>query len=339
AIHHASSRADGQFVALNCAALPETLIESELFGHERGAFTGADKLKRRRFEIAAGGTLFLDEVGELAPTAQAKLLRVLQERRYERVGGTTTLEADVRLIAATNRDLERAVAEARFREDFFYRLAVFRIHLPPLRERGDDVLILADHFVRQLGSNMGKLEPGLSREARELLVAHSWPGNIRELQNAIERALILADGGLIAAGQLGIAQRPPGDVATAEELVAVGGRNRAHAGRCGAFRRDGASAFEARPTRPGHPESPPEQLAAPVPDDDVPRKHRSDHEAEHVLERGDSCGDQRDRVAEEISESQPGARPQEYAGQIIEREASSCDREHAGEWWNDRSDP
>src|SRR3989442_11658106 len=124
----------------------------------------------------------------------------------------------------------------------------------------------------------------------------------------------------------------------AEELVAVAGRNPAHAGRCGGFRRDGASAFEARPTRPGHPESPPEQLAAPVPDDDVPRKHRSDHEAEHVLERGDSCGDQRDRVAEEISESQPGARPQEYAGQIIEREASSCDREHAGEWWNDRSD-
>ena len=208
AIHHASPRAEGPFVALNCAALPETLIESELFGHERGAFTGADKLKRGRFELAAGGTLLLDEVGELAPAAQAKLLRVLQERRYERVGGTTTLEADVRLIAATNRDLERAVAEARFREDLFYRLAVFRIHLPPLRERGDDVLLLADHFVRHLGGNMGKLEPGLSREARDLLVAHSWPGNIRELQNAIERALILAGGELISAGQLGIVLRP-----------------------------------------------------------------------------------------------------------------------------------
>src|SRR5438093_1238501 len=134
--------------------------------------------------------------------------------RPGRVGGTTRLGAGVGLVAATNRDLERAVAEARFREDLFYRLAVFRIHLPPLRERGDDVLLLADRFVRQLGSNMGKLEPGLSREARELLVAHSWPGNIRELQNAIERALILADGGLIAAGQLGIAQRPPHDVAT-----------------------------------------------------------------------------------------------------------------------------
>ena len=207
AIHHASPRTEGPFVALNCAALPETLIESELFGHERGAFTGADKLKRGRFELAAAGTLFLDEIGELAPAAQAKLLRVLQERRYERVGGTTTLEADIRLIAATNRDLERGVADARFREDLYYRLAVFRIHLPALRERGDDVLLLADHFVRQLGGNMGKPEPGLSREARDLLVAHSWPGNIRELQNAIERALILAQGELISAGQLGIAPR------------------------------------------------------------------------------------------------------------------------------------
>jgi len=219
AIHHASSRADGPFVALNCAALPETLIESELFGHERGAFTGADKLKRGRFETAAGGTLLLDEVGELAPTAQAKLLRVLQERRYERVGGTTTLEADVRLIAATNRDLERAVADGRFREDLYYRLAVFRVHLPPLRERGNDVLLLADHFVRQLGSEMGKPNPGLSHEARDLLAAHSWPGNIRELQNAIERALILAEGELISARQLGIVPRPSRDVTTAAAPV------------------------------------------------------------------------------------------------------------------------
>src|SRR5437870_3525694 len=214
AIHHASPRAEGPFVALNCAALPETLIESELFGHERGAFTGADKLKRGRFELAAGGTLFLDEIGELAPAAQAKLLRVLQERRYERVGGTTTLEADIRLIAATNRDLERGVADVRFREDLYYRLAVFRIRLPALRERGDDVLLLADHFVRQLGGQMGKLEPGLSHEARDLVVAHSWPGNIRELQNAIERALILSGGELISAAQLGIVPRPSHDVTT-----------------------------------------------------------------------------------------------------------------------------
>ena len=204
AIHQGSVRADGPFVAINCAALPETLIESELFGHERGAFTGADRLKRGRFELAAGGTLFLDEVGELAPAVQAKLLRVLQERSYERVGGTATLSADVRLIAATNRNLEDAVTSSRFREDLFYRLAVFRVHLPSLRERGDDVLVLADRFVRELGSRMGKADVGLSREARDLLLAYHWPGNIRELQNAIERAVILSDGGLITAAQLGV---------------------------------------------------------------------------------------------------------------------------------------
>src|SRR5215813_9422149 len=204
AIHQGSTRADGPFVAINCAALPETLIESELFGHERGAFTGADRLKRGRFELATGGTLFLDEVGELAPAVQAKLLRVLQERTYERVGGTQTLSADVRLIAATNRNLEDAVAGGKFREDLFYRLAVFRVHLPALRERGDDILVLADRFVRELGSRMGKADVGLSREARDLLLAYHWPGNIRELQNAIERAVILSDGGLITAAQLGV---------------------------------------------------------------------------------------------------------------------------------------
>jgi transcriptional regulator with GAF, ATPase, and Fis domain len=189
--------------------LAETLIESELFGHERGAFTGADRLKRGRFELAAGGTLFLDEIGELMPAVQAKLLRVLQDRTYERVGGTATLEADVRLIAATNRDLERAVAEGRFREDLYYRLAVFRVQLPALRERGEDVLLLADHFVREMGAKMGKGEAGLSQEARELLLAHAWPGNIRELQNAIERALIVAEGELISAAHLAITPRPP----------------------------------------------------------------------------------------------------------------------------------
>ena len=208
AIHFASARALGPFVALNCAALPETLAESELFGHERGAFTGAERLKRGRFELASGGTLFLDEVGELTPAVQAKLLRVLQERTYERVGGTTTLEASVRLIAATNSDLEAAVARGRFREDLFYRLAVFRIHLPALRERGDDVLLLADHFVRELGPKMGILQPGLNAQARELLLAHAWPGNIRELQNAIERALIRAAGELISVEHLGIVPRP-----------------------------------------------------------------------------------------------------------------------------------
>jgi transcriptional regulator with GAF, ATPase, and Fis domain len=215
AIHQASPRADGPFVAVNCAALPETLVETELFGHERGAFTGADRLRRGRFELAAGGTLFLDEIGDLPLAMQAKLLRVLQERQYERVGGTTTFQADVRLVAATNRDLDAAVAEGRFRDDLYYRLAVFPIRLPPLRERGQDVLLLAEHFVRTLSARMGRPERGLSGEARDLLLAHSWPGNIRELQNAIERALILAQGHLISAEQLGIVARPLRDATAA----------------------------------------------------------------------------------------------------------------------------
>ncbi len=214
AVHHGSGRVEGPFVAVNCAALPDTLLESELFGHERGAFTGADRQRPGRFERAAGGSLFLDEVGELSQAVQVKLLRVLQEREFERVGGTATLRADVRLIAATNRDLAAAVAAGRFREDLFYRLNVVSVHLPPLRERGDDVLLLADHFVRTIGARMGKGEPGLSRDAREALLAHPWPGNIRELANAVERALILQegeDGTLITAADLGLGG--PGPVA------------------------------------------------------------------------------------------------------------------------------
>ena len=194
--------APGPFVAVNCAALPETLVESELFGHERGAFTGADKQKPGRFELAAGGTLFLDEVGELPPAVQAKLLRVVQEHEFERVGGTTTLRADVRLVTATNRDLARAVEAGTFREDLYYRLNVFSVHLPPLRERGDDVLLLANHFVEELGVRLGKGDAGLSRDAEDALRAYRWPGNIRELANAVERALILADGGLLTAAHL-----------------------------------------------------------------------------------------------------------------------------------------
>jgi transcriptional regulator with GAF, ATPase, and Fis domain len=218
AIHHESARADGPFIAVNCAALPEALLESELFGYERGAFTGAERQKPGRFELAAGGTLFLDEVGELTPSVQAKLLRVLQEREFQRVGGTATLRADVRLIAATNRDLEQALTTGRVREDLFYRLNVFTVRLPPLRERGDDVLLLADHFVRTLGARMGKGEPGLSRDARDALLAHTWPGNIRELQNAVERALIVSDGGLIAASQLGITPRSETPAASASAV-------------------------------------------------------------------------------------------------------------------------
>jgi transcriptional regulator with GAF, ATPase, and Fis domain len=204
AIHYASRRAEGPFVAVNCAALPETLVESELFGHERGAFTGADRLKRGRFELAAGGTLFLDEVGDLAPAVQAKLLRVLQEHQYERVGGTASLRADVRLITATNRDLERLVEAGAFRADLYYRLAVFRVHLPALRERGGDILVLADHFLHTLGERMGRRQVRFSSPARQLLLAHTWPGNIRELENAIERAMIVADGEIISTAHLGI---------------------------------------------------------------------------------------------------------------------------------------
>ena len=224
AIHQASPRAEGPFVALNCAAIPDTLLESELFGHERGAFTGADRQRAGRFERAGGGTLFLDEVAELSLAVQAKLLRVLQEREFERVGGTATLRADVRVIAATNRDLAARVAAGQLREDLYYRLDVFTVHLPPLRERGEDVLLLADHFVRTLGARMGKGEPGLSRDAREALLHHPWPGNIRELANAVERALILQDhagGGLISAADLGLTAAPP---------AADGGRSPERAG-------------------------------------------------------------------------------------------------------------
>ena len=208
AIHHASARADGPFVAVNCAALPDTLLESELFGHERGAFTGADRQKPGRFELAAGGTLFLDEIGDLSAAVQVKLLRVLQEREYQRVGGTATLKADVRLLTATNRDLTAEMAAGRFRSDLFYRLSVFNVHLPPLRERGDDVLRLADHFIRTLGPQMGKGDLTLSRDACDLLRRHPWPGNIRELQNAIERSLITSEGALITAAHLALHPSP-----------------------------------------------------------------------------------------------------------------------------------
>jgi transcriptional regulator with GAF, ATPase, and Fis domain len=204
AIHYGSSRAEGPFVAANCAALPDTLLESELFGHERGAFTGADRQKPGRFELAAHGTLFLDEIGELSAAVQVKLLRVLQEREFQRVGGTATLQADVRLIAATNRDLTVEMAAGRFRSDLFYRLGVFNVHLPPLRDRGDDVLVLADAFIRTLAARMGKGDVTLSRDARDLLRRHAWPGNIRELQNAVERALITCEGTLVTAAHLAI---------------------------------------------------------------------------------------------------------------------------------------
>ena len=197
-IHDTSRRAGGPFVALNCAALPEALLESELFGYEKGAFTGAVVARPGRVEQAAGGTLFLDEVGEMTPAVQAKFLRVLQEREFQRLGGTRVQKANVRVIAATNRDLHAALGRGELREDLYYRLHVFAICLPPLRERPEDIPALVEHFITALGpAVLGRPAAGISREAHERLLAHSWPGNVRELRNAVERALILSDGEMI----------------------------------------------------------------------------------------------------------------------------------------------
>ena len=193
AIHTWSRRAGGPFVSLNCAAIPQTLIASELFGHERGAFTGALQRRRGRFELAAGGTLFLDEVGELPMETQVLLLRVLQEREFERIGGTVAMSADVRVVAATNRDLLEAIAEGRFRSDLYYRLDIFPLEMPPLRKRTGDIRLLAEHFVRRCARELGKTIRGIDPEALELLEAYSWPGNVRELQNVIERSVIVCE--------------------------------------------------------------------------------------------------------------------------------------------------
>ena len=201
-LHRASARADAPLVAINCAALTETLLESELFGHEKGAFTGAVSQKIGRFEMADGGTLLLDEIGDLSPSTQVKLLRVLQEHEFVRVGGTRTVACDVRTIAATNRDLKAAIADGKFREDLFYRLNVFPILLPPLRERREDIPALAECFTLRISRQLGRPVPGLSRGAMAVLTGHRWPGNIRELQNVIERAVLMSEGGTIEPAHL-----------------------------------------------------------------------------------------------------------------------------------------
>ena len=197
AIHLQSPRKNGPFIKVNCAALPETLLETELFGHERGAFTGAIRQRKGRFELANGGTLFLDEVGEIFPAVQVKLLRVLQERQFERVGGNETLAVDVRLICATQRDLKEEIRKGNFREDLYYRLNVVPITLPPLRERREDILLLAEHFVDKFSKKMGKEIAGLSEDAKALLLRYPFPGNIRELENMLERAIALIKGKII----------------------------------------------------------------------------------------------------------------------------------------------
>jgi two-component system, NtrC family, response regulator HydG len=214
-IHARSARSRGRFVAVNCAALPETLLESELFGYEKGAFTGAAGQKKGRFELADGGTLFLDEVSDLSPVTQPKILRVLQEGEFERLGGTKTLRVDVRIVAATNQELEQMVRERRFREDLYYRLNVIMLTVPPLRERSEDIRVLAQHFLRIYAAKNNRILDGFTDEAFQRLEAYDWHGNVRELENAVERCVVLTRGNRIEAGDLpdhiGGVKRPPQD--------------------------------------------------------------------------------------------------------------------------------
>ena len=214
ALHQCSPRVHGPFVPVHCAALAPTLLESELFGHEKGAFTGATERRRGRFELADGGTLFLDEIGEIDPALQVKILRVLEERRFERVGGTETIEVDVRLVTATNRDLRQQVAEGKFREDLFYRLFVVNVTLPPLREREGDIVLLARHYLQELAAENGKTITGITPEAMDALTAYSWPGNVRELRNVIERMVVLSNGEKLTVRDLPAALRGPARAAT-----------------------------------------------------------------------------------------------------------------------------
>jgi DNA-binding NtrC family response regulator len=223
AIHAESPRAEGPFVAVSCAALTESLLESELFGHEKGAFTGAISRRKGKFEAAHGGTLFLDEVGDIGPKLQLDLLRVLEERRFHRVGGNEQIEVDVRIVAATNRDLRKAVQDGKFRDDLFYRLNVIPILVPPLRQRREDVPLLVENFVERLSVEMKKRLDGVSAEAMGALLAHDWPGNVRELRNVLERGAVVAAGPVIQLADLGLPSRAeappkPGALASLEEV-------------------------------------------------------------------------------------------------------------------------
>ncbi len=209
AIHHLSPRREQPFVALNCAAIPEGLVENELFGHERGAFTGAGARKVGKMDLAHRGTLFLDEIGELPLAIQAKLLRVLEERRFERVGGTQSIEVDVRIVVATNRDLKKMTEEKQFREDLYFRISAVPMTIPPLRDRGNDALLLAEHFLEKFSREFGKTGLKLSAQAQDRLLHYRWPGNVRELQNTLERAVILADGSSIPAEGLQLPTSKP----------------------------------------------------------------------------------------------------------------------------------
>jgi len=219
ALHHLSTRRDHPFLALNCAAIPEGLLENELFGHERGAFTGAGNRKAGKIEMAQRGTLFLDEIGELPLASQAKLLRVLEERRFERVGGTQSIDVDVRIVVATNRDLTERIREKLFREDLYFRISAVPLVIPPLRDRGDDLFLMADHFLEKFGREFAKGPLTLSADARRQLRCYSWTGNVRELQNALERAAILSNGSEITPDLLPAATVPNGTDAVPANLL------------------------------------------------------------------------------------------------------------------------
>jgi transcriptional regulator with GAF, ATPase, and Fis domain len=197
AIHYSGARGEKTFVSVSCAALTETLLESELFGHEKGSFTGAEGQTKGKFELADGGTIFLDEIGDISPKLQADLLRILQERRFYRVGGSDEVSVDVRVIAATNKNLAEEVKEGRFRDDLFYRLNVIEIRIPPLRERREDIPLLAEHFVQRIASELGKDIAGISADALKVLIDYDWPGNVRELENVIERAIVTSHNGTL----------------------------------------------------------------------------------------------------------------------------------------------
>lgn len=218
AVHHLSNRRNKPFVAINCAAIPETLIENELFGHERGAFTGASDRRQGKFELASGGTVFLDEIGELPLAVQGKLLRAIEEKVIDRIGGRAQVPVDVRVVAATNKDLKAAVDQGEFRGDLFFRLAVFPLEIPALRERGDDVLLLANHFAAQLGRELRGREAQFSEEALNRIRNHPWPGNVRELENAIERACILSDTLVLEPRDLGFSPPREAEIETLQEL-------------------------------------------------------------------------------------------------------------------------
>ena len=225
-LFRSSRRSERAFVSVNCAALAPSLISSELFGHEKGAFTGATQRRLGRFELADGGTIFLDEVGDLPPDTQVALLRVLQEREFERVGGTQSIKVDVRVIAATNRDLKAAVAKGSFREDLFYRLNVFPIEVPPLRERKGDILVLVEYFVQRYANRAGKTIQSIDKKTLDLLQSYDWPGNIRELQNVIERSVILSSGDALSVDRLWFSKESSSSVFRPEVLRPSKGEGR-----------------------------------------------------------------------------------------------------------------